>query len=185
MPNTIEIAKSGRATCRGCGKKIVKDLPRFGEEVPNVFAADAGTAFRYWHLPCAAVKLANELRDVLATVNIDIPEREALLVSIAAHAHPDYPYAELAPNGRAKCRVCHESVAKGQLRVVFERVVEASMGLTRGPGYVHAACTGQYPDAIALGQAPLIEALRSHSKLDETTVGEVVRALENAGEAGR
>jgi hypothetical protein len=175
MPHIIEVAKSGRASCRGCRDKIEKDAFRFGEEVPNVFAQDAGPAFRYWHLTCAATKLANDLREALKTVDLAIPDRAALEATIAEHAHPDYPYAELAPNGRAKCRVCQESVGKGVMRIVFERTVESSMGLTRGPGYVHVACVMRYPDASALGHSELTRLLIAHSKLDPEAVNEVVR----------
>ena len=50
-----------------------------------------------------------------------------------------FPYAERAANGRAHCRVCDVVIAKGELRVAFERVVETGMGMQRGPG-VHAFC---------------------------------------------
>src|ERR1019366_3794623 len=119
MANTIEVAKSGRASCRGCGDKIAKDLHRFGEEVANNFSEDGGTTFRWWHLSCAATKLPNELRATLATFVGEVPDRAALDAAIAENAHPDYPYAQRAANGRAKCRVCNESIVKGDLRVAF------------------------------------------------------------------
>jgi hypothetical protein len=177
MPHVIEIAKSGRASCRGCGSKIEKDSVRFGEEVPNVFAQEAGNTYRYWHLPCAATKLANDLRDTLVGTDIEVPNRAELDAAIAAHVHPDYPYAEAAPNGRAKCRVCQETITKGAFRIVFERVVETSMGLTRGAGYTHARCAMRYPDARDLGVAALSERLTAHSLLDAATLASVTQEL--------
>ena len=37
MAHKIEMAKSGRATCRTCREKIDKDTLRFGEETANAF----------------------------------------------------------------------------------------------------------------------------------------------------
>jgi hypothetical protein len=179
MAHTIEIAKSGRATCKGCGEKIANATLRFGEEVPNVFSQDAGATFRYWHLSCAAVKVANELRDALAAAgtSLEIPEREALEASIAAHVHPEYPYAERAANGRAKCRVCQTAIARQELRIVFERSVEASMGLTRGPGYLHPKCTMQYADAATLGADEVKALVAAHSVCAPEELDESLRAL--------
>ena len=177
MAHLVEVAKSGRATCRGCGEKVEKGALRFGEEVPNVFAEEGGTAHRYWHLACAAKKMANELREALPSFAGEVPEREALDALVTEHAHPDYPYAERAPNGRARCRVCHEGIKKEQLRGVFERVFDAGMGMTRSAGYLHAACTMRYGDAEKLGKEALNAALRAHSKLSEADLEEVVLAL--------
>lgn len=177
MAHLVEVAKTGRATCRGCGAKVEKGVLRFGEEVPNVFAEEGGTAHRYWHLVCAAKKMANELRDTLQSFADEVPERAALDALIAEHVHPDYPYAERAPNGRARCRVCQEGIKKDQLRVVFERAFDAGMGMTRSAGYMHAACTMRYGDAEKLGREALSAMLRAHSKISAADVEEVVVAL--------
>ena len=177
MAHLVEVAKTGRATCRGCGEKVEKGALRFGEEVPNVFAEEGGISHRYWHLACAAKKMANELRVALQSFEGEVPERAALDALIAEHTHPDYPYAERAPNGRARCRVCQEGIKKEQLRVVFERVFDAGMGLTRSAGYLHPACTMRYGDAEKLGREALDAALRAHSKLSEADLQEVAKAL--------
>lgn len=177
MAHVIEIAKSGRAGCRGCNEKIAKDEVRFGEEVPNIFAQEAGNTYRWWHLPCAAKKVPNDLRTALRETTVPVPDRDAIEALIEEHAHPDYPYAELAPNGRAKCRVCQVTIPKNGARVVFERNVETSMGLTRGPGYMHAACAMAYPDAQALGKDALAAALREHSKLAEADLEAAIESL--------
>ncbi len=164
MPHTVEVAKSGRSTCRGCREKIEKGVLRFGEEVPNMFSEEGGTTFRWWHLPCAAKgKLANEVRDALKSFDGPVPERDALDALIKEHLHADYPYAERAANGRAKCRVCDEAITKGSIRVAFERVVETGMGMQRGPGYMHSTCALGYKDAAAMGKDALQKALRDHA----------------------
>lgn len=164
MAHTIEVAKSGRAQCRGCRNKIEKGVLRFGEEVPNMFSEEGGTTFRWYHLECAAKgKLANEVRDALKGWTGEVPKREELDKLIAEHLHADYPYAERAANGRAKCRVCDATIAKGDIRVAFERVVETQMGLQRGPGYMHSTCTLGYKDAAQLGKDALQTALKEHS----------------------
>ena len=165
MAHTIEVAKSGRSTCRGCRAKIEKGVLRFGEEVPNMFSEEGGTTFRWWHLECAATKgkLANEVRDALKSYPGEVPERDKLDKVIADNLHADFPYAERAPNGRAKCRVCDATIAKGDIRVAFERVVETQMGLQRGPGYMHSTCTLGYKDAAQMGKDALQKALKEHS----------------------
>jgi hypothetical protein len=164
MAHTIEVAKSGRAQCRGCRNKIEKGVLRFGEEVPNMFSEEGGTTFRWYHLECAAKgKLANEVRDALKGWTGEVPNRAELDKLIAEHLHADYPYAERAANGRAKCRVCDATIPKGDIRVAFERVVETQMGLQRGPGYMHSTCTLGYKDAAQMGKDVLQKALVEHS----------------------
>src|SRR5579859_3748008 len=101
MPHKIEPAPSGRAACRGCKAPIAKGTLRFGEEFQNPFSEDGGMAFRYWHLACAAEKLANELSAALAAYDGPVEDRASLEASIAAHFRPDMPYAERAGSGRA------------------------------------------------------------------------------------
>ena len=167
MAHTIEVAKSGRSTCRGCRAKIEKGVLRFGEEVPNMFSEEGGTTFRWWHLECAATKgkLANEVRDALKSYPGEVPERDKLDKVIADNLHADFPYAERAPNGRARCRVCSETIDKGTVRVAFQRIVETGMGVQRGAGYVHSTCTMAFEDAKNLGEEQLVKLVREHSKL--------------------
>src|SRR5690606_16278598 len=54
MTHSIEPAKTGRATCRGCNRPIAKDELRFGERVTNVFGD--GETTLWFHLRCAAFK---------------------------------------------------------------------------------------------------------------------------------
>ncbi len=167
MANTIDIAKTGRATCRGCGEKIAKDTVRYGEEVANTSSDDGGTSYRWLHLACAAKKHANDLRKVMAAYEGEIPDRAAIDAIIAENAHPAYPYAEIAPNGRARCRVCREAVTKGVVRVAFERLYDTGMGVTKTAGYVHAACVQKSEEATTMGRDAILAGLKANSPKPE------------------
>jgi hypothetical protein len=144
MPHKIDTAPTGRAGCRGCKEPIAKGQVRFGEEFANPYSEDGGMSFRYWHLACAATKLANELAPVLAAYDGAVDDRGRIESLIAEHLRPPMPHAERAPNARAKCRACDESIAKGEVRVAFERTFEGPMGLQKGAAYVHARCLPRF-----------------------------------------
>lgn len=142
--NKIEPAPSGRAACRGCKQSIAKGVLRFAEEFQNPYSEEAGTSFRYWHLPCAGVKLANELEEALAQYDGSIEDRGSLEALVREHRRPEMPYAERAGSGRARCRACDTAIKKGELRVVFERTFEGPMGPQKAAAYVHPKCLGRY-----------------------------------------
>ena len=144
MPNRVEVAPSGRAACRGCKQTIAKGLPRFAEETANQFSDEGGVSYRYWHLPCAAPKMANELAAALVGFDGPVEDRPALDALIAEHLRPESPYAERASSGRARCRACDETIKKGELRVAFERLFDGPMGPQKGAAYVHPKCFGRY-----------------------------------------
>ncbi|HEY3820799.1 MAG TPA: hypothetical protein VGL81_26730 [Polyangiaceae bacterium] len=144
MSHKIEIAPTGRASCRGCKKNITKGIPRFCEEFANPYSDEGAMSFRYWHLECAATKLANELAPVLAAYDGPLEGRASVEALVAEHLRPPMPHAEHAPNGRARCRACDESIAKGELRVAFERTFDGPMGPQKGASYVHARCLTRY-----------------------------------------
>jgi hypothetical protein len=171
MPHKIEPAPTGRASCRGCKQTIAKGDLRFGEEFQNAYSEDGGMSFRYWHLPCAAAKLANELRAALLAYDGDVPDRAALEALIDAHVRPEFPYAERAPNGRAKCRLCDETIKKGELRLAFERVFESPMGPTKGAAYTHPRCLAGYLErerergGESMEQGAVVRAVLANGKL--------------------
>lgn len=170
MSHKVEVATTGRARCRGCKQAIEKGALRFGEEFKNPYSEDGGMSYRYWHLPCAAAKLANELGPALAAFEGEVPDRQGLLALIAQHEKPAMPYAERAPNGRASCRACHESIAKQELRVAFERTFDGPMGPQKGASYAHARCLPAYlareveQGRAAPAAAELLSELEAHAK---------------------
>ena len=168
----IEPSPSGRAACRVCKKPIAKGVLRFGEEFANQFSDEGGMSYRYYHLECAAPKLANELAAALAAFADPVPDREALDALVAQHLRPELPYAERASTGRSRCRACDENIAKGDLRVAFERMVETPAGLQKGAAYAHVGCVVRYLEREKdLGRETpdlpeLARLLGAHSKLD-------------------
>jgi len=180
MPHKIEPAPSGRASCRGCKQAIAKGGLRFAEETPNPYSEDGGTSFRYWHLACAAIKLANELGAALAAYEGPVEDRASLETLVREHARPEMPYAERASSGRARCRACDTTIRKGELRVAFERVYESPMGPQKAAAYAHPKCVARYLEReVERGRAGMDreEAMRSalaHSRLGPEDL-EVVR----------
>jgi hypothetical protein len=170
MPHKVEVATSGRARCRACKQAIEKGALRFGEEFKNPYSEDGGMSYRYWHLPCAATKLANELAPALSAFEGEVPDRAALLELIAQHEKPVMPFAEHAPNARARCRACGEGIAKDELRIAFERVFEGPMGPQKGAAYAHAKCLPAYlAREVEQGRTPptaagLIGELEAHAR---------------------
>jgi len=144
MPHKIEVAPSGRAHCRGCKEPIAKGSTRFAEEYHSPYSEEGGLSFRYWHLQCAAVSIANELGEALAAYTGPIDDRPSLEALATQHARPPMPFAERASTGRARCRACEENIAKGDLRVVFERTYETPIGPQKAAAYAHARCLARY-----------------------------------------
>lgn len=134
MTHTVEAAKSGRSKCRGCGKVIVKDDLRFGEQMENPFASDASMTL-WFHVKCGALRrpasFSEVLRDELLTEMA--AELEPFVTSGVAHHRLDrIAGVERAPSGRAKCRHCQETIAKDEWRIpltFLKRVCSTVPGL--------------------------------------------------------
>lgn len=183
MPHKVEVAPSGRAACRGCKETIPKGETRFGEAFVNGYTEAGTESFRYWHLRCAATKMANELASALATYTGEVPERAELERLIGEHLRPEFPYAEHAPNARARCRACDESITKGELRVAFEREFEGPMGPQKGASYAHARCLRRYLEReVERGNAapPASELLAQVEARSRALAAEDVGALREA-----
>jgi len=74
-----------------------------------------------------------------------VPEREALeraaRSSLARRRIPRIDGAERSPSGQARCRSCHETIARGSWRI---RLVFFEGGRFSPGGYVHLACRKAY-----------------------------------------
>jgi hypothetical protein len=190
MSHKVELAPSGRARCRGCKEGIAKGSVRFAEEFQNPFSDDGGMGLRYWHLPCAAIKLANELAAAIAAYEgppLPTLDRPALDALIEQHLRPDAPYAERAGSGRAHCRACDVTIKKGELRVAFERVFESPMGPQKGFAYAHPGCLGKYLDRErergreAMDRDEAVRQVLANSRLGEADRAEVQTVFEAEG----
>lgn len=171
MAETIEIAKTGRARCRGCRQPIEKGALRFGEEQPSPFAE--GMQWAWYHLPCAAKSKPVPLKAAMDAFGGEIPDRAAIEAAMAEadESASVYPYAERAPTARSRCLQCREPIDKGALRVATERELEA-MGRP-GTGYLHPRCAAQY-----IEQDDLPTAIRKNSRgLGDADFAELEREL--------
>ena len=143
MPHVFEPATSGRAKCRGCGKQIEKGELRFGERIPNPYAE--GETTLWFHPLCAAYKRPEPMLEALGQPEVDVPSRETLeRAARGSSAHRRLPRidgAERAPTGQAKCRSCHEPIARGDWRI---RLVFYEEGRFSPGGFVHLGCRGTH-----------------------------------------
>ena len=155
MPHTIEPAASGRAKCRGCGRKIEKGELRFGERFPNPFA-DEGDMTLWFHLACGAYKRPEPLLEVLDESPVDEETRatlaEAAKTGIEHRRLPRVDGAERSPTGRAACRACREKIPKGSWRI---RLIYFEEDHFVPSGFIHVGCAREY-----LGTADLLARLK-------------------------
>jgi Poly(ADP-ribose) polymerase and DNA-Ligase Zn-finger region len=181
MPNLIEEAKSGRASCRTCKKSIAKGELRLGVETVTQFSDTP--SMQWHHLSCAAGKLPAELKEALDAFSGTVPDRAELDTAMAdaikkGNAKPGgFPYADRAPTGRAKCMQCEAAIAKDTFRVAVEREVDTGTFVTRGAGYLHPKCAVENLENTGGSVDDLIAGLRSNSRLAapdlEAVIGEI------------
>lgn len=172
MAHLLESAKTGRAKCRGCDRRIEKGDLRFGERVPNAFGDGESTL--WFHLRCAAYKRPEPFLETL-------PEHEvegAAELAEAAHAgieHRRLPRlngAERAASGRAKCRCCRQTIERDSWRLALVFFEEYRF---EPSGFIHAGCAAEY-----FGTTDLVDRLRYFSpELDERELESVRLACED------
>jgi hypothetical protein len=167
MPNVIEPAVTARSKCRGCGERIEAGVLRFGESLPNMFGE--GDTTHWFHLDCAAFKRPQPLLDTLDAAAV--PKDEAERLGDDARRGLEHERltringAERDPSGRAQCRSCRTTIAKGAWRITLVFYEE---GRFTAAGFVHPACAQAYfetADVLArikrfapgLGEADLAE----------------------------
>jgi hypothetical protein len=129
--------------CRGCARPIGRGELRFGERLPNPYGE--GEMTLWFHPGCAAFKRPEALLQALGETPGKVPEREALeraaRSSLAHRRIPRVDGAERSPSGQARCRSCHENIARGSWRI---RLVFYEGGRFSPGGYVHLACRKAY-----------------------------------------
>jgi len=190
MAHMIEVAKSGRAACKTCKKNIAKDELRFGEEFANQFSTSGEPSYRWHHLPCAAQKLAAELKTALDAYAGEVPDRAELDTLMAAglakaSAKPaGFPYVDKAPTARARCIQCDTAIEKGGYRVAIEREVDTGTFVTRGAGYMHPKCVTAQLDDAGGDLEELVSGLRTNSRLPAPELETVIEAVEAGTAAG-
>ena len=143
MAHLFAPAASGRSKCRGCAQPIKRGDLRFGECLPNLFGE--GEMTLWFHPFCAAYKRPQSMLDALAATPDGVPDRENLerasRKSVAHRRVPRIDGAEQAPSGQARCRCCHEPIARGTWRI---RIVFYEEGRFSPGGYLHVTCRKAY-----------------------------------------
>jgi hypothetical protein len=177
MPHVFEPAPTGRAKCRGCGRPIEKGELRFGERIPNPYAE--GETTLWFHPLCAAYKRPEAMLETLAQARESMPEPETLeRAARGASAHRRLPRidgAERAPTSQAKCRHCHEPIARGTWRI---RLVFYEEGRFSPGGFVHLTCRAAYFEGADI-LAPLLHFSPDLSAEDRA---DLTRACDNAAD---
>ena len=171
--HVIEPAASGRAKCRGCGQKIEKGALRLGERLENPFAE--GEMTHWFHLDCAAFKRPEPLLQALEKRGEPLEGQDSLeseaRKGLEHRRLPRVNGAERASSGRATCRSCRETIAKGSWRIPL---VYWEEGRFEPSGFIHAGCARGYFDTSDI----LPRVRRFSPGLSEEDLGELKRELE-------
>lgn len=169
MPHVFEVAPTGRAKCRGCGKAIAKGEVRFGERLPNSFGE--GEMTLWFHVTCAAYSRPEPFLEIAATAGAEAAALvPAARFGIEHRRVPRIHGAERAPTGRARCRSCKELIAKDEWRIalVFFEEFRFEPG-----GFVHAGCSQPYFETI-----DIVDRIQHFSpELGATDVADLDKAL--------
>jgi len=143
MPHVFEVAPTGRAKCRGCGRAIEKGALRFGERLPNPFGE--GEMTLWFHPGCAAYKRPEPLLEGLRDSAEPPADRDSLETAArTALTHRRLVRvdgAERATSGQAKCRNCRDRIERGTWRI---RLTFFEEGRFSPGGFVHIACHPTY-----------------------------------------
>ncbi len=164
--SVIEAAKSGRAKCGGCKKKIDQGDLRFGAY------NERWDSHRWYHLVCGAgvdpvdfVEAAEEFGDV---GDLDAILAEAKNIGKGTKT----PRVEPAPSDRSSCVVCESKIEpKGVMRGVIFREIEVDQWRK---GYVHVGCMSAVSD---LDRDDLIDAVITNSILTDEQAEGIIEAI--------
>jgi hypothetical protein len=174
MEHVFEIAPTGRARCRGCGKSIAKGDLRFGERIDNPYGE--GETSLWFHPRCGAYRRPEPFLSALESTTEDVPDSAELESAARAGVEhrrlPRLAAAERSPTGRARCRSCRELIAKDDWRLALVFYQESRF---EPSGFLHARCATGY-----LGTAEILDRLEHFGPLSPDDR----RAVEQAIAAG-
>jgi poly [ADP-ribose] polymerase len=134
----IEPAKSGRASCRGCRRKILKGEYRIG--IPYQFTRPDGesiTSFGYYHPECAPQDNIKVIIEILEKKSIDSADKDKIRESMrkgleegpqTSSALQQKAFLEPSKSARGNCRICEKKIEKGILRVAEPTRIELEDG---------------------------------------------------------
>jgi len=175
MPHVFEVAPTGRAKCRGCGRAIERDALRFGERLPNAYGE--GEMTLWFHPKCAALKRPEPLLEALPDAPDILSDRDVLEHSAQATlAHRRLRRvdgAERARSGQAKCRSCGARIEREEWRI---RLTFYEEGRFSPGGFLHVNCHRAYFE----GNDALDRVLHFSPDLDEQGREELTRAYQRA-----
>lgn len=191
----IEGARSARAKCKSCRKKIDKGVLRLGILIEGPF----GLGHLWHHLTCAAKRRLDDVEEAYAMAAWqfaqsppeNVPPIEELRklheeAEEKKQSRKRIPYVEVDPSGRAKCKNCGEVMEKGSLRVVLGREIEFGSQYRTMPIHVHPRCVAdelEKPDCNTEVDG-FANALRANSEgLTEEQIDSVVHEVGELPEA--
>ena len=186
-PYIIEGARSSRARCKSCRKKIDKGILRLGVLVHGPY----GPGYMWHHLRCAAARMFDKVEEAYqleawkeAAEEPEVPTLDSLrqLREKAAERKANRkrpPYAERAPSGRSSCKHCGETIEKGAWRVVLGREVQFGNQIRTAPINVlpgHVSEVLAEPDCATKAE-DLFELLESNSGLEAAELAELLEEI--------
>lgn len=184
-PYLIELARSNRSTCKGCKKKIEKDMPRIGFLLEGPY----GTGYLWHHLECLAKKDFAKVEEAYAgdytKPGVELPPLETLRKEAEKAAEKKAekqlaPFVERASTGRSKCTQCGELIDAGAFRFGVLRAVEFYGQERKATVKVHPACVeaALQDETNASDPETFAVDVRRNSKLEPS---EIEEALSEAG----
>lgn len=152
MPHILELAKTGRAKCRGCSQNIASGTLRIGERVPNPFDDDGGETTHWFHITCNAyMRPESFLPTVAENPAVAIENRESLVheaeLGKKFRRLPRATTVGRSPSGRAVCRECKKAIDKDAWRISLMYYED---GRFAPSGFLHIGCAGKYFETTEL-----------------------------------
>ncbi len=185
-PYVIEAARSSRSKCKTCRKNIEKDKLRLGVLVEGGFY---GPGYIWHHLTCAAKRRMEQVEEAYEqeawkraqVVPEKVPSLEELreLKEKAEEKkaqQKQFPFVEVDPSGRARCKACNQPIEKGSLRVVLAKEVTFGSQTRTSPFAVHPKCTvaGLENPEVVTEREDLRGQLLAHSGLEAAKIDQVM-----------